>query len=388
MLRNLKLESISAICLFLAVLLALIFRNTELWDEYLGLVNLPISITIGGYSLKKALLKWVNDGLMALFFLMLTLEAKAHLLEDNIEGKSSLILPLIAAIGGVIAPALMYCLIIRSTPELLKGWAVPIATDTAFVLGILSFFSGKVTRSLRLFVIWLSIIDDVIAVLVLGLFYTPHIFLMPLLGAFLFVLMLVVLNLLNVSKIAPYLLVGGGLWLAIVETGIHGTLAGVLIGICIPLRTKYSRPETPSPLKSLEHALQPIVTFGVLPLFAFLNSGISFKELSVKDLAAPLNLSIFFSLLIGKQIGVFGASFLAIKAGFCRLPERISWLTFYAICILCGIGFTFSLFIGLLSFEGDILLNQMKLGVILSSFVAALLGIILFWKAPQLEPVN
>lgn len=377
-------ESISGLFLFLGVTLALCVSNTELYDEYQALVNLPIRIQIGNFTLDKPLIKWVNDGLMALFFLVLTLEAKFHVLEGELSSPSNIKLACLAALGGVVVPAILYCVFTYSHPDHIKGWAIPIATDTAFVLGILSFFKNKVPLNTRLFVVALSIIDDIIAVIILAAFYTESLQIIPLLIAIILISFLVIANLIKVEKLSPYLLIGLGLWLALIEAGVHGTIAGVLVGLCVPTHIKKEDCKPTSPLKKLEHFLHPFVALIVLPLFAFLNSEISFKELGFNDFYSPITLGVFFGLFIGKQLGIMAFSFIAIIAGTCKLPNGITWKTYYGISILCGIGFTFSLFIGLLSFEEVNLVNQMKLGVILGSAVSAIGGISLLLSAPLL----
>lgn len=378
------MESISGLLLFLGVILALCVSNTELYDEYQALINLPISITIGDLTLGKPLIKWVNDGLMALFFLVLTLEAKFHVLEGEFSSPGNFRLACLAALGGVIVPAILYVFFSYPNPEHVKGWAIPIATDTAFVLGILSFFKNKVPLSTRLFVVALSIIDDIIAVVILAVFYTEALQITPLLIAIILISLLAIANLKNIERLSVYLLIGAGLWLALVEAGIHGTIAGVLIGLFVPVHVKRENCKATSPLKKLEHFLHPLVALIVLPLFAFLNSEISFKELGLNDFYSPITIGIFVGLFIGKQLGILIFSFIPIAAGICKLPHGITWRTYYGISILCGIGFTFSLFIGLLSFEEAILINQMKLGVILGSVVSAIGGIALLLTAPLL----
>lgn len=379
--QYINIESLSGILLFSGMVLALCISNSSLYDLYLNLINLPISITIGEFGLHKPLIKWTNDGLMAIFFLTITLEAKYHFLEGEFTSRENLNLPIIAALGGAIVPAIVYyALNYESFPQA-KGWAIPIATDTAFVLGILSFFSTRIPLALRLFVVALSIIDDIIAVMILALFYTASINYIPLLIAAIILLLLAVTNLLKVSKLSVYLVLGIGLWLALVETGIHGTLAGVLLGVFIPLRVKEMDQKASSPLKRLEHALHPIVALIILPIFAFLNCEIAFKELSIADLYSTVTIGIVMGLFIGKQLGIMSFSFIAIKLGLCKLPCDINWRVYYGISVLCGIGFTFSLFIGALSFEEKIFVNQMELGVVLGSLLSALMGAILLRKA-------
>ena len=380
-----KVESVSGVLLFAGAFLALCISNTELNDKYLSLIHLPISITVGDFSINKSLLKWVNDGLMALFFLMLTLEAKFHCMEGEFSDKSHLPLALITALGGVIVPALIYLVFTDFHPFYRKGWAIPIATDTAFVLGVLSFLTHKIPFSARIFVLNLSIIDDVIAVLVLAIFYSPTFHFIPLLFAIILVMLLGVLNFFNIRKLSAYFFLGLCLWLALVESGIHGTLAGVVMGLFIPLHIGEEEHYSQSPLKRLEHLLHPFVAFMVLPLFAFLNTEISFNEISLKDLGSPISLGIIFGLLLGKQLGIILGAFGYIKLKKGVLPHGLSWLKFYGISVLCGIGFTFSLFIGLISFEDASLINQTKFGVITGSLLSALWGTIILLISPSLS---
>lgn len=321
---------------------------------------------------------------MAFFFLLLVLETKFHYLEGEFASKSAFTLPIIAALGGAIIPVFIYYLFTSNIPEYSRGWAVPIATDTAFVLGVLSFFAHKVPLSARLFVVALSIIDDLIAVLVLALFYTSSLHFTPLLICVICVLLLAIINSLNVSRLSPYLITGGILWIALIEAGIHGTIAGVLLGVFIPVRIKREEDKTYSPLKRLERFLLPFVTVMILPLFAFLNSEIPFKELTLNDISSPITSGVLTGLFIGKPLGIIVFSFIAVRLGACNLPTSISWRAYYGISMLCGIGFTFSLFIGLLSFEEGYQVNQMKLGVILGSLLSVIGGILLLRILPNL----
>lgn len=377
------IESISGLLLFLGALLALGLSNSPLYEEYLSIIHLPISLTLGDLTIGKPLIKWVNDGLMALFFLVLMLEVKYHLLDGTLLEKAHLKLAICAALGGVIFPALLYYGFTFSDDQFSKGWAIPAATDTAFVLGIVSFFRRKIPLSVRLFIIWISIIDDVIAVNILAIFYTPTLNIAPLFVTLLFLGILGVLNILKVRSLWLYILTGVGLWFSIIEAGVHGTIAGVLVALFIPMRVQSIDHRFHSPLKKLEHYLHPFVALFVLPLFAFLNSEIAFNEIHSHDLFSKVTLGIIFGLFFGKQIGVFLMSYLFLKFNKLRLPYGLSWHTYYAISVLCGIGFTFSLFIGLISFDNTFLENQMKLGVFIGSLLSAVFGIILLYFAPS-----
>lgn len=371
------IEAASALLLLLGALLALVISNTPFYDEYVRFINLPISLSIGNLALSKTLIKWVNDGLMSLFFLVLTLEIKYHLLEGDLIDKAHIKLGSVAALGGAVIPAIIYYSFTYHNPTFVKGWGIPIATDTAFVLGILSFFNNKITTSARIFVIFLSVIDDAIAVLVLAIFYTPYLHFTPLLFGSMLLFILGILNALNVRYIFPYIFVGIGLWLCIVEAGIHGAITGVLLGFFIPFRIKKENQGFYSPLKKLEHFLHPCVAFIILPIFAFLNAEISFKGITFNDFVSPITFGVIAGLFVGKQAGVILSSLIFLKFSKSKLPYGLDWPSFYAIGALYGIGFTFSLFIGLLSFEDSNLINQMKLGVILGSIFSALVGIFL-----------
>ncbi len=381
--QYINIESLSGILLFAGMILALFISNSHFYEAYLNLINLPISITIGEFILHKPLIKWTNDGLMAAFFLVITLEAKFHFLEGEFTSKENFLLPVIAALGGVVVPAILYYLFTFNNPLHTRGWAIPIATDTAFVLGILSFFSTKIPLSVRLLVLALSIIDDIIAVVILAVFYTASLSYFPLLVATIIVLLLAIINLLNMSKLSVYLMLGFGLWLSLLEAGIHGTIAGVLVGIFIPERVKNSEDKVHSPLKRLEHSLHPVVALIILPVFSFLNCEIPFNELTLQDFYSPVTFGILGGLFIGKQLGIMSFSLIAVKLKFCKLTHGLNWTTYYAISILCGIGFTFSLFIGGISFENDPLENQMKLGVILGSLLSALIGTAFLYKVTK-----
>lgn len=376
-----KIESVSSVLLFVGAFLALCISNTGLNDMYLTLIHLPISITVGDFSINKPLIKWVNDGLMALFFLMLTIEAKFHFMEGELVNKSHFSLAVITALGGVIVPALIYLAFTINNPIYIRGWAIPIATDTAFVLGILSFLTCKIPFNARIFVLNLSIIDDVIAVLILAIFYTPTLSLTPLLIAIALTFLLIILNFLNIRRLSVYILLGLCLWLALIESGVHGTLAGVLLGLFVPLHIDSNEHYTHSPLKQLERLLHPFVAFIVLPLFAFLNTEISFHEVSLNDFGALITLGIMLGLFIGKPLGIIIGAFGYVKLRNSTLPYGLSWLQFYGISTLCGIGFTFSLFIGLLSFDDAGLINQTKLGVIIGSLLSAVFGSIILLRS-------
>lgn len=381
-------ESLSGILLFAGMVCALLLSNSFLYEHYLTFIHLPITIKIGDASLSKPLLKWMNDGFMALFFLILTLESKYHLVEGDLIDKSTLKLATIAAIGGAIVPALIYYSLNHDDSTNFKGWAIPIATDTAFVLGIISFFRNKVPFNARLFILWLSIIDDVLAVLIIAIFYTPSLDLSLVHYGLLLILALWALNFFKVKIIWPYLILGLFLWLVIVEVGVHGTLTGVILGAFIPAKILNSNNTFDSPLKKLEHHLHPFVVFIVLPFFAFLNCEISFKDLHWSDLTSRITIGVILGLFLGKQMGVFICSYIYTRIAKVRLPFGLTWRTYYAISILTGIGFTFSLFIGLLSFESEILIDQMKIGVLIATLLSAFWGSLILMISPSISSVS
>lgn len=374
--------------LFLAAICALIISNTAIKDEYFQYINYPISIQFGEISFSMPLIKFINDGLMALFFLVLTLEAKFHIMEKEFLDKSYLPLAIIGAIGGAIVPALVYYLFTSHDPVILKGWAIPMATDTAFVLGVISFLPHKIPNNVRIFILSLSIIDDVIAVLVIAIFYTPELYIAPLIGAFFFFIGLIILNALNVRMILPYFLIGIGLWFALLDAEVHGTIAGVLVGMLIPLHITSETNAHYSPLKRLESRLRPFVEFIVLPLFAFFNVHIAFSEVEFVDFTSLLTLGIIAGLFVGKPLGIFTSSYICIKLELLKLPQSLKWETLFAISVLCGIGFTFSLFIGLLSFEDTDHLYQMKIGVLLGSLLSGIGGALLLMRVPTREQIS
>lgn len=374
--------SLASTLLFLAAFCALVISNTAIKEEYFQYINYPITIRFGGIDFSMPLIKFLNDGLMALFFLVLTLEAKFHILEKEFLDKSYLPLAIIGAIGGAIVPAFVYFLFTSHDPLILKGWAIPMATDTAFVLGVISFLPHKIPNNVRIFVLSLSIIDDVIAVLVIALFYTPQLYIMPLIGAFFFIVGLSLLNALNVRMILPYMIIGIGLWVALLDAEVHGTIAGVLVGMFIPLHITTKTNAHYSPLKRLESRLRPIVEFMILPLFAFFNVHIAFSEVEFVDFTSLLTLAIVTGLFVGKPLGIFASSYICIKLKLLKLPQSLKWQTLFAISVLCGIGFTFSLFIGLLSFDDPDLLYQMKIGVLLGSLLSGIIGVLLLRSVP------
>lgn len=370
----LKLESASGLLLIAAMTLALILANSPLAVFYDQLLQMYAGVNIGELGIDKPLLLWINDGLMAIFFLLVGLEVKREMREGQLSNLSQITLPGIAAIGGMTIPALIYVWLNRGDSVALSGWAIPAATDIAFALGILSLLGNRVPLSLKLFLMTVAIIDDLGAIIIIAIFYSADISLLSLALAALMLIILFVLNRSGVSQITPYVIVGIILWVFVLKSGVHATLAGVALAFAIPLQAKNK--DEPSPLHYLEHALHPWVAFGIMPLFAFANAGVSLRAISVPALLEPVPLGIILGLFAGKQIGVFGFTWLSVKLGIARLPDDISQLELYGAAVLCGIGFTMSLFIASLAFEhsaADYIVAD-RLGILLGSLFSAVLG--------------
>ena len=370
----LKLESSAGILLMIAALMALIASNSMLSGLYGGFLTTPVVVQVGALEIAKPLLLWINDGLMAVFFFLIGLEIKREILEGELSSFDKAALPLIAAIGGMAGPALVYVLINWSTPETMNGWAIPAATDIAFALGVLMLLGRSAPTSLKVFLLAIAIIDDLGAITVIALFYTSDLSTTALGLAAVGLASLIVLNRSGVKTITPYALIGLFIWVCVLKSGVHATLAGVLTALAIPIHGKTK--EAQSPLHKLEHGLHPWIAFGVLPIFAFANAGVSLTGLSLEDLAAPITLGVAAGLFIGKQIGVFGATFLAVKAGIARRPEGTNWAHIYGVACLTGIGFTMSLFIGMLAFDARDSLDQVRIGVLAGSLLSAIAGVV------------
>jgi len=373
----LKLESASGILLIGAMALAMIMNNTALDGLYQAFIKTPIAIQIGALIIDKPLLLWINDGLMALFFFTVGLELKREILEGELSRMSQVALPLAAAIGGMLVPALIYAGLNQHDPVLLRGWAIPAATDIAFALGILMLLGKRVPNSLKIFLITLAVFDDVGAIIIIAVFYTHDLSYVSLIVAACSIVVLIALNLLRVTRISAYAIVGLVLWVSVLKSGVHATLATVIMAFTIPLRT--NKPEQRSPLHQLENDLHPMVAYFVLPVFAFANAGINLQNLSIDSLTHPVPVGIALGLFLGKQIGVFSFAWLAIKSGIASKSSDFSWLSLYGVAILCGVGFTMSLFIGTLAFNvGDLPVNiDERLGILLGSLFSAVGGYML-----------
>ncbi|MBX8555653.1 Na+/H+ antiporter NhaA [Pseudomonas cichorii] len=371
--RFFQLEAAGGLLLIAAAALALIINNSPLSWLYNELLNIPVVAQIGAIKIAKPLLLWINDGLMALFFLVIGLEVKRELLEGHLSRPSQVVLPGAAAIGGMVVPALIYYALNKDNPAALGGWAIPMATDIAFALGVLALLGKRVPVSLKLFLMTLAIIDDLGAIIVIALFYSGELSSLSLILAGVSILALIVMNRLGVAKLGPYLLIGLVLWVCVLKSGVHATLAGVVLAFCIPLRTKT---EKASPLLSLEHGLHPWVAYGILPLFAFANAGVSLTGITLDSFTHPVPMGIAAGLLIGKTLGVFGLTWLAIQTGLAKLPNEANWGQVLGVSILCGIGFTMSLFVGSLAFEAGVsdYAGEDRMGILTGSILSALMG--------------
>lgn len=359
-------EAAGGIVLMVAAAIALIVANSPLAEGYFA----SLHVSVGGLSLGH----WINDGLMALFFLLVGLEIKREMAVGQLASWGDRALPGLAALGGMLVPALLYALVNRNDPQTLSGWAIPAATDIAFALGVLSLLGSRVPASLKVFLSALAILDDLGAVLIIALFYTSDLSSSMLLAAAGLVAVLFGLNRLKVTTLLPYLLVGALLWFCMLRSGIHATLAGVILALFIPLGD--TEADDASPLLRLESALHPWVAFLIVPLFGFANAGVSLAGMSPANLLDPVPLGVTLGLFLGKQIGIALMAVLAIRSGLARLPEGASWLQLYGVALLCGIGFTMSLFIGALAFPGaPFLVDEVKIGVLLGSLLSALAGI-------------
>jgi len=371
--RFFQLEAASGLLLIAAAVLALIVNNSPLSYLYSGLLDVPVAVQVGALNIAKPLLLWINDGLMALFFLLIGLEVKREVVDGHLSKPSQVILPATAAVGGMVIPALLYWFINRDNPAAVAGWAIPTATDIAFALGVLALLGKRVPVSLKLFLMTLAIIDDLGAIIVIALFYSGTLSSVSLLLAAACLVVLMAMNRLGVVKLGPYMIVGLILWVCVLKSGVHATLAGVALALCIPLRTRNA--ET-SPLLSLEHALHPWVAYAILPLFAFANAGVSLAGMTVESFTHPVPMGIAVGLLLGKTVGVFGLTWLAVKLRLAALPEGAGWGQILGVAILCGIGFTMSLFVGSLAFApgSSDYAGMDRMGILTGSFFAAVIG--------------
>ncbi len=373
-----RLEISGGVVLMIAAIFAMIIANTPLSATYDLILGTYIKVGIGNFEIAKPAILWINDGLMAIFFFLVGLEIKREVLAGELSSFDKAILPIMAAIGGMAVPGIIFAIVNWGTPENLNGWAIPTATDIAFALGILALIGSRAPISLKIFLLAIAIIDDLGAIVIIAIFYTSELSLSALSFSVIGFAAAVALNRMGVQRTAPYLLVGIVMWVFVLKSGVHATLAGVLIAFTIPLKTKN---EDEALLYKMEHGLHPWVAFLILPVFAFANAGVNFTGIGIDDLLQPLTLGIAVGLFLGKQIGVFLATWIGVKSGIARLPENVSWKHVYGVACLTGVGFTMSLFIGSLAFTTADVMNAVRLGVVLGSVLSGIIGYLLLKSA-------
>ena len=368
----LRLESAGGLILVSASIFALVLANSPLADIYNGVLSLKLTVMVESFGVSKPLLLWINDGLMAVFFLLVGLELKREVVEGQLSSPDQIVLPAMAAIGGLAVPAVIYWMINKNNPQGINGWAIPTATDIAFALAILSLLGSRVPASLKLFLTTIAIFDDLAAIIIIAVFYSADLSTGSLAAAGGGIAMLFILNRMGVRSLAAYLLVGLFIWLFVLKSGVHATLAGIAVAAFIPLKSC----DDHSPARHLEHILHPWVAFGVLPIFAFANAGVSFAGVSSNAVYGTVSMGIAAGLFIGKQAGVFGMTALVVGLGLAKKPEGSSWAMLYGIALICGVGFTMSLFIGSLAFEhgGFAQTTALRVGVITGSVVSGFCG--------------
>ncbi len=372
-------ESAGGITLIVAAAIALAIANSPLLSQYQGFLATPVNFTAGDLvAIDKPLLLWINDGLMALFFFLIGLEVKREIVTGQLRNWKQASLPVYAAIGGMAVPALVFVAINAGSPENIRGWAIPAATDIAFALGLLALLGSRVPVALKALLLAIAIIDDIGAIAIIALFYTENMNLSALALALVPAAGMLLLNRFGVARTIPYFLLGAFLWICVLKSGVHATLAGVVTAMFVPIATGEERP-----LERLEHALHPWVAFLVLPIFAFANAGVSFAGAGLEALLAPLSLGIAAGLVVGKQIGIFGACWIAAKTRMATLPPEVTWRHVYGLSCLAGIGFTMSLFIGGLAFVDPAQVDAVKMGVLSGSLVSALIGMTVLATAPR-----
>ncbi len=371
----LQRESSAGILLIFITLFALILQNSGLSDIYNSFLHTHVEIRFGKLQIAKPLLLWVNDGLMAVFFFLIGLEVKREVLEGQLSSLSQIALPGIAAIGGMVVPALVFVAFNQGEPFAMQGWAIPTATDIAFALGVLSLLGKRAPLSLKIFLLALAIIDDLGAIIIIALFYTTDLSTISIIVASAALAVLLLLNRFGVATKAPYIVLGIILWVSVLKSGVHATLAGVALAFMIPLYSKDAAGKTFSMSKEMEHGLHYWVAFMILPLFAFVNAGVDLRGISLDEMFNPVPMGIMLGLFLGKQIGVFGFSWAAIKLGLAKMPEGATWTQLYGVSILTGIGFTMSLFVDSLAYnDTEIFHYTDKLAILLGSFLSGLLG--------------
>ncbi len=368
-----KLESAGGIILVIAALLALVAANSPLSGIYDLLLGTQVAISVGAFEIDKPMLLWINDGLMAIFFFLVGLEIKREVFEGQLSSPDKIMLPLVGAVGGILVPSAIYSVLNWDSPMAMSGWAIPAATDIAFALGVMALLGRRVPAELKLMLLAIAIIDDLAAIIIIAFFYTQQVSATALLAAFVGVIGLFILNRRKVGSLAPYVLLGIYVWVCVLKSGVHATLAGVLVASFIPLRLPG---QDHAWTEDIEHGLHPWVAFGILPVFAFANAGVSLAGIGVEALFHPISMGIVAGLVLGKQVGVFGAIWLAVKLGLGKLPKPIRWGHIYGMASLCGVGFTMSLFIGSLAFEetGYDHFVYDRVGILVASLIASLTG--------------
>jgi NhaA family Na+:H+ antiporter len=382
----LKLESASGILLMAAALLAMTVANSPLFAYYNWFLNIPVEVRVGDLQIAKPLLLWVNDGLMAIFFFMIGLELKREIMEGELSKPANVMLPAAGALGGILIPVAIFSGLNWGDADAMRGWAIPTATDIAFALGLLMLLGSRVPVGLKVFLVSLAIFDDLAAIIIIAIFYTSELSAWALISSAICLVVLSIMKKRGVTSVSPYLWVGLIMWISVLKSGVHATLAGVALAAFIPLNVP-NEPER-SPLRELEHDLHTLVAFAILPIFAFVNAGVSFRGVGVSDLLHPVPLGIVAGLFLGKQVGVFGFCWLAIKAGIAKLPTGTNWGSLWGVSILCGVGFTMSLFVGSLAFESTTVdIKEMfdeRLGIILGSLLSGVVGyFVLFRLLPR-----
>ena len=367
-----KLESASGLVLLFSALIALLISNSGFSDQYFNILKSYIFLGVSNVGLKLSVLHWINDVLMAIFFFFVSLEIKREFIQGELSNPKQALLPIIGAVGGMVIPALFYIIINLGDAVTLRGWAIPSATDIAFSLGVLSLLGKRVPLSLKVFLTALAIIDDLGAIIIIAFFYSGNIEITYLVLMLISMFVLILLNKFKINSFIPYLIVGVFLWSFTHESGIHATIAGVLLALTIPHNKKNNKK---SLLLKLEHSISPYVAFGIMPIFAFANAGVSLEGVSVNDLLNPVPFGIVCGLFFGKQIGVLLFSYVSVKLNFADMPNNSNWKTFYAVSILTGIGFTMSLFVGNLAFANNIeYADGVKIGVLVGSLLSTLFG--------------
>jgi len=370
-----KKDSSSGILLIVVTLLALFLQNSSLSSIYTHFLHTPVEVSVGTFEIAKPLFLWVNDGLMAIFFFVIGLEVKREVMEGHLSSLSKVALPGIAAIGGMVVPALVFILFNSGGEFAMNGWAIPTATDIAFALAVLSLLGNRVPLSLKIFLLALAIIDDLGAIAIIAIFFTVELSTLSLVVAGFSLLTLAVMNRLGVARQSVYLFVGVILWISVLKSGVHATMAGVTLAFLIPLHSKDENGKTFSMAHDMEHGLHYWVTLFILPLFAFVNAGVDLRGISLEEMAGPVPLGIMAGLFIGKQVGVFGFSWIAIKLGWASLPKDATWTMLYGVAILTGIGFTMSLFVDTLAYNGTKMFHYAdKLAILLGSLFSAVFG--------------